>query len=70
MSRNLLAATAAALTLAGAALAPPAIAEVRVFACEPEWAALAEAVGGDDVVVHSATHGKQDAHHVRARPSL
>ena len=70
MGRNLLATTATALTLAGAALASPASAEVRVFACEPEWAALAEAVGGDDVVVHSATHGKQDAHYVRARPSL
>ena len=70
MSRTLLAAAAAAFVLSGAALAPPAIAEVRVFACEPEWAALAEAVGGDDVLVHSATHGTQDAHHVRARPSL
>ena len=70
MSRNPVAAVATAFTLAGAALAAPAIAEVRVFACEPEWAALAEAVGGGDVVVHSATHGKQDAHHVRARPSL
>ena len=71
MKRNLLAAAAAAaLGVAGAALASPAIAEVRVFACEPEWAALAEAVGGGDVVVHSATHGGQDAHHVRARPSL
>ena len=70
MRRNLLAAAAAALGVAGAGLASPAIAEVRVFACEPEWAALAEAVGGGDVVVHSATHGRQDAHHVRARPSL
>ena len=70
MSRNLLAAAATAFSLAGVALASPAIAEVRVFACEPEWAALAQAVGGGDVVVHSATHGRQDAHHVRARPSL
>ena len=70
MNRTLLAAVAAAVALAGAALAPTAHAEVRVFACEPEWAALAEAVGGDAVVVHSATHGRQDAHHVRARPSL
>ena len=70
MSRNLLAAAVTVLTFAGAALATPAIAEVRVFACEPEWAALAEAIGGDDVAVYSATHGRQDAHHVRARPSL
>ena len=70
MSRTPIPATATALILAGAVLASPAMAEVRVFACEPEWAALAEAVGGGDVVVHSATHGAQDAHHVRARPSL
>ena len=43
---------------------------VRILACEPEWAALAEEIGGDDVIVHSATHGRQDAHYVRARPSL
>ena len=70
MIRFPLAAAAAAFTLAGAVLPSPAVAEVRVLACEPEWAALAEAVGGDGVVVHSATHGRQDAHHVRARPSL
>ena len=70
MDRNLIAAAATALGLAAAALPSPAIAELRVFACEPEWAALAEAVGGDDVRVHSATHATQDAHHVRARPSL
>lgn len=70
MSRIPLAAAAAAFVLAGAVLPSPAAAEVRVLACEPEWAALAEAVGGDSVVVHSATHGRQDAHHVRARPSL
>ena len=43
---------------------------VRILACEPEWAALAEEIGGDDVIVHSATHGRQDAHYIRARPSL
>lgn len=43
---------------------------VRVLACEPEWAALAAEIGGDDVIVHSATHGRQDAHYIRARPSL
>ena len=70
MSRIPLAAAAAAFVLAGAVLPSPAVAEVRVLACEPEWAALAVAVGGGDVVVHSATHGRQDAHYVRARPSL
>ena len=70
MNRSLLAVAAFAIVLAGTALPSPAPAEVRVFACEPEWAALAQAVGGAGVVVHSATHGAQDPHHVRARPSL
>ena len=58
--------------LAGlAALAPAAAAaDARVFACEPEWAALAGEIGGDDVAVFSATHGRQDPHYIRARPSL
>ena len=47
-----------------------ATAETRILACEPEWAALAREIGGSDVVVHSATHGRQDAHYIRARPGL
>ena len=61
---------AAAGIIAATLLAPPAAAQVRVFACEPEWAALAEEIGGDDVTAHSATHGRQDPHYIRARPSL
>lgn len=45
-------------------------AEVNIFACEPEWAALAEEIGGDKVKAFSATHARQDPHHIRARPSL
>lgn len=45
-------------------------AAVNVFACEPEWAALAKEIGGDHVKVFSATHAKQDPHYIRARPSL
>lgn len=45
-------------------------AEVNIFACEPEWAALAEEIGGDKVKTFAATHAKQDPHHIRARPSL
>jgi zinc/manganese transport system substrate-binding protein len=59
--------------LAGAALAlasSPAYAEVRVFSCEPEWAALAEEIGGDHVEVYSATSAHQDVHYIQARPSL
>ena len=59
------------LVAALAALAPSAAsADARVFACEPEWAALAGEIGGDDVVVYSATHAHQDVHFIRARPSL
>ena len=43
---------------------------VQVFACEPEWAALAEEIGGDAVAVFAATHARQDPHYIRARPSL
>jgi zinc/manganese transport system substrate-binding protein len=45
-------------------------AELRVFACEPEWASLAEALGGEPVEVRSATHALQDPHYIQARPSL
>ena len=63
--------TALAAALAAALLSPVAAdAQVRILACEPEWAALAEEIGGEDVTVHSATHGRQDAHYIRARPSL
>jgi zinc/manganese transport system substrate-binding protein len=47
-----------------------ALAELRVFACEPEWSALAEEVGGDLVKVASATQALQDPHYIEARPSL
>ena len=45
-------------------------AKVNVFACEPEWAALAQELGGKMVKTFSATHAKQDPHYIRARPSL
>jgi zinc/manganese transport system substrate-binding protein len=45
-------------------------AKVRVFACEPEWAALAEAIGGDALSVYAATTAMQDPHSLEARPSL
>lgn len=47
-----------------------AVAELRIFACEPEWSALAEELGGDLVEASSATHALQDPHYVQARPSL
>ena len=48
----------------------PAFAEVRIFACEPEWAAVASEVGGNAVSVYAGTHGRQDPHYIRMRPSL
>lgn len=50
--------------------AGPVRAEVSVFACEPEWGALAREIGGDRVKVRVATTAKQDPHFIRARPSL
>ena len=55
---------------AGLAAALPAQAEFRVFACEPEWAALVKELGGDKVSAYSATHALQDPHRIEARPSL
>jgi zinc/manganese transport system substrate-binding protein len=45
-------------------------AELSVFACEPEWAALSNELGGDDISTYSATSGLQDPHYIQARPSL
>ena len=50
--------------------APSAFASLRVFACEPEWGALATAIGGGDVDVYTATTGLQDPHQIQARPAL
>src|SRR3979490_720554 len=58
------------LALGTAMLAWPAGAALNVFACEPEWGALAQELGGDKVSVFSATTALQDPHRVEARPSL
>ncbi len=47
-----------------------AVAELQVFTCEPELESLAQTLGGDLVETYSATHAKQDVHHIQARPSL
>src|SRR3954462_1788273 len=47
-----------------------AFAALNVFACEPEWASLAQELGGDKVSVFSATTARQDPHRIEARPSL
>jgi zinc/manganese transport system substrate-binding protein len=58
------------IVLVTLALALPARAAVNVFTCEPEWAALAQELGGDKVSAYSATTALQDPHRVDARPSL
>ncbi|MEK8033779.1 zinc ABC transporter substrate-binding protein [Ideonella sp. DXS29W] len=48
----------------------PAHAALRVFACEPEWGALAQELGGPLVEVSVATTAMQDPHQIQAKPSL
>jgi len=45
-------------------------ADLRIFACEPEWAALAKEIGQDRIETYSATTALQDPHYIQARPSL
>jgi len=56
------------LALMGGSVA--AHADLSVFACEPEWAALANELGGELVDTTSATTAFQDPHYIQARPSL
>jgi len=51
-------------------LALPAHAALRVLACEPEWGALAQELGGTLVDVAVATNALQDPHQIQAKPSL
>jgi zinc/manganese transport system substrate-binding protein len=66
MHKIILALTAGLITAA----VQPAAAALKVFACEPEWAALATELGGTSVDVYSATTALQDPHRIQARPSL
>jgi zinc/manganese transport system substrate-binding protein len=67
MKRTLLTALTA-IALGWQAL--PAHAALHIFACEPEWGALATALGGDLVDVTIATSALQDPHQIQAKPSL
>jgi zinc/manganese transport system substrate-binding protein len=58
------------LAVAAWALASQSHATLNVLACEPEWAALAQELGGDKVKTSSATTAQQDPHRIEARPSL
>ena len=53
-----------------ALLALPSHAALHVFACEPEWGALAQELGGSLVDVTVATNALQDPHQIQAKPSL
>jgi zinc/manganese transport system substrate-binding protein len=57
------------LTLAAVLCLPGAARALEVFACEPEWAALVRVLVPDARIV-SATHVRQDPHHIEARPAL
>ncbi|WP_350431798.1 zinc ABC transporter substrate-binding protein [Shewanella sp. H8] len=63
-SKLLLAVTSMSLLFTATAKA-----ELNVFACEPEYAALAQTLAAD-ARVYSATTAMQDPHQVQARPSL
>ena len=58
------------LVLALLSACAPAFATVNVFACLPEWAALANELGGSKVNVYQASTALQDPHRIEARPSL
>lgn len=45
-------------------------AALNIFACEPEWGALAKELAGDKGSVYVATTALQDPHRIEARPSL
>lgn len=52
------------------ACALPSQAALKVLACEPEWGALVQELGGPLVDVAVATTALQDPHQIQARPSL
>ncbi|HET8899896.1 MAG TPA: zinc ABC transporter substrate-binding protein [Rhodanobacteraceae bacterium] len=56
--------------VAASVAAGSAHAELRVFACEPEWGSMLHELAGDTVSVDVATNALQDPHVVEARPSL
>jgi zinc/manganese transport system substrate-binding protein len=43
---------------------------LNLFACEPEWGALATELTGDRASIYVATTASQDPHFIQARPSL
>jgi len=60
----------AVLAVVALATSPATFAQLNGVACEPEWGALLQELGGDKVAVYNATTAFQDPHHIQARPSL
>jgi zinc/manganese transport system substrate-binding protein len=58
------------LTLAAVVCAQASYANIKIFACEPEWGALSKELAGDKASIYTATNAFQDPHHIQARPSL
>ena len=70
LHRTLRACCAAPLLLAASFATFPTQAALKVLACEPEWGALAQELGGANVEVSVATSALQDPHQIQAKPSL
>jgi zinc/manganese transport system substrate-binding protein len=51
-------------------LGAPSAHALKVFACEPEWAALTKELAGEQATIYTATNALQDPHQVQAKPSL
>ena len=60
----------APVLLSFAVFSAPAHANLKVFACEPEWGSLLNELGGDKLSVDVATSALQDVHVIDAKPSL
>src|SRR4249920_2141483 len=58
------------MALAAGLMAPAAPAALNIFACEPEWGALAKVLAGEKASIYVATTALQDPHRIEARPSL
>lgn len=50
--------------------ASPVFSALNIFATVPEWGSLAQAIGGTQVQVYTATTALQDPHRIEAKPSL
>lgn len=70
MKKSMITAACAVLALLAASVSGPAAAALNIFACEPEWGALAKALAGEKASIYVATTARQDPHRIEARPSL